>query len=102
MIKVIIVVKNGVVQQTIVAQDGQCIEHESVVLDHDVQDLEAKNKNKQIEKEIKELTNKNKKIYNVINNFDGNGCFTIEASSLIEAYQMALDELGWWISDNKP
>ncbi|MFZ9472494.1 MAG: hypothetical protein ACO26H_02235 [Sediminibacterium sp.] len=37
--------------------------------------------------------------YLIVNDYDGNDSFEIEASSPAQAAHLALQELGWWVAE---
>ena len=37
----------------------------------------------------------------IVNDFDGNDSFYVEAKSANEAAHKALEELGWWVSEGE-
>lgn len=39
--------------------------------------------------------------YLIVNDYDGNDSFEIEASSSEQAAHLALQELGWWVSEGE-
>jgi hypothetical protein len=39
--------------------------------------------------------------YKIINDYDGNESFSIEALTLEDAAVEALEQLGWWVADEK-
>ncbi len=48
--------------------------------------------------EMKQPESDETKVYTIINDYDGNDSFEVEATNVHDAADQALEELGWWVS----